>query len=121
VRLRPHVDEFDFLKYSKESETERYESEIGVKLPIYGGNCRVSKWTPQIFQVKAEQRTGIYERPRYSIVNEDGRAVQTWKNGKKSFYSDELLLVSNRDEPQMTMAKALEFNGVKTNAHDLLY
>jgi hypothetical protein len=79
------------------------------------------KWTPKIFQIKAEQRTGVYERPRYSIVNENGRAVQTWKNGKKSFYSDELLLVSNRDEPQMTMAKALELNGVKTNAHDLLY
>jgi hypothetical protein len=81
------------------------------------------KWTPQIFKINAEQRTGIYERPRCSIVNEDGRAVQTWKNGKKSFCSDELLLVINRDEPQMTMtmAKALELNGVKTNAHDLLY
>jgi hypothetical protein len=79
------------------------------------------KWTPKIFRVKAEQRTGKYERPRYSIVNEDGRAVQTRKNGKKSFYSDELLLATNRDEPQMTMAKALKLNGVTTNAHDLLY
>jgi hypothetical protein len=60
------------------------------------------KWTTQIFQVKAEQRTGIYERPRYSIVNEDGRAVQTWKNGK------------NHSTP-------MSYFLCQRNAHDLLY
>jgi hypothetical protein len=123
VRL---IDKFNSLQFKTGDYVRMLMSSIfsNIRKKVKQNDTKYQavKWTPQIFQIKAEQRTGKYERPRYSIVNQDGRAVQTWKNGKKSFYSDELLLVSNRDKPvAMTMGKALELNGVKTNAHDLLY
>lgn len=83
----------------------------------------VVKWSPDIFKIKKliHPSNRLYERPRYSLVNNNNQLIKTWKNGNKFFYADELLKVEkNKNNVDMTMEEALELNDVKPNQHDLI-
>lgn len=79
----------------------------------------VIQFTPVIFRVERVYRpVGTLERKKYKLVNEEtGNYLAKPDGSVKLFYASEL--VRANEESDMTMADALELNGVEPSAGDI--
>lgn len=123
------------LEQFKEEDNLQVGQLVRVKMSSIFANIRklvkdkntkqiVVSYTPELFVVNRViiPRTGVLERKRYMLENEDG--VLLSKNGKpQMFYASELLLYTGKDasDVDMDMDTALKLNGVTKNANDVDY
>lgn len=123
------------LEQFKEEDNLQVGQLVRVKMSSIFANIRklvkdkntkqiVVQYTPELFVVSRViiPRTGVLERKRYMLENDDG-VVLSKKGKSQMFYASELLLYTGKGaaDVDMDMQTALRMNGVEANANDVDY
>ena len=121
------------IKKYKQIDNYEVGDQVRIKMSAIFNNIRkllkegnskqiVVSYTPEVFTVnKVIQKSGVLERNKYLIENNEGN-ILTKANGKnKYFYASDLLSFNDGEPSNITMKQALKLNKVETNENDAVY
>jgi hypothetical protein len=121
------------IKKYRKLDNFKVDQKVRVKMSAIFNNIRkllkegnskqiVVSYTPDVFSVeKIIRGSGVLERKKYVLKNEEGNVV-TKSDGKiKYFYASDLIPFNDGEESNITMERALELNKVEPNQNDAIY